>query len=370
MTFDRYAGLVSRPLSFCLGFTLWKRYIVRTFLHELGSDTVFIHDVDEALALAREKSAQIVVWASEENPGLAERCAQFHIPLLRMEDGFVRSVGLGSDFSWPFSFVLDRAGIYFDPQGPSDLETLLNEACPSELQQRAGQLRQALIDSAVTKYAAGRQHFALPEMPKDRRRILVPGQVAVDASVLRGGGQIQTNLALLEAVREANPDATILYKPHPDVMRGNRPGAIDPKDLARLADAEVRGMSIAALFEQVDEVHTLTSLAGFEALMRGLRVHTYGGPFYAGWGLTQDRLHFPRRQRRLALDEMVAAVLLRYPAYFDWHQRCLCDAETALERLRHGGGPWLLQARAHAFFVARGFLKTTGLVPLVRKWKR
>jgi capsular polysaccharide export protein len=370
MTADRYPSLVQQPLSLCLGFTLWKRHLVRSFLRELGSRAVFVKDVEEALALAQGKPAQLIVWASEEKPDLSDRCAQARIPLLRMEDGFVRSVGLGSDFSWPFSFVLDQGGIYFDPQSHSDLEGLLNESCPSELKARAAKLRQALITSAVTKYAVGRHAFALPEMPQDRKRILVPGQVAVDASVLRGGGAIQTNLALLEAVREANPDAFILYKPHPDVMRGNRPGAVAQADLSRLADAEVQGLSIAALFDQVDEVHTLTSLAGFEALMRGLKVHTYGGPFYAGWGLTEDRLDFPRRQKRLTLDEMVATVLLRYPAYYDWHQGELCSAETALERLESAHLPWTMRLRSRVFYSVREFIKVTGLVSWVRRLKR
>ena len=43
----------------------------------------------------------------------------------------------------------------------------------------------------------------------------------------------------------------------------------------------------------VDEVHTLTSLTGFEALLRGIEVHAYGGPFYAGWGLTMIGLISP-----------------------------------------------------------------------------
>ena len=49
------------------------------------------------------------------------------MPLIRVEDGFVRSVGLGSDFLPPASLVLDRRGMYFDPRTKSDLETLLCE---------------------------------------------------------------------------------------------------------------------------------------------------------------------------------------------------------------------------------------------------
>lgn len=59
----------------------------------------------------------------------------------------------------------------------------------------------------------------------------------------------------------------------------------------------------------------MTSLAGFEALLFGKRVHCYGGPFYAGWGLTVDHFELPHRQRRLSLDELVYVALCEYPRY-------------------------------------------------------
>ena len=45
--------------------------------------------------------------------------------LARMEDGFIRSVGLGSDFNWPYFLAVDRKGIYYDPSRPSELEDIL-----------------------------------------------------------------------------------------------------------------------------------------------------------------------------------------------------------------------------------------------------
>ncbi|MDT8871192.1 hypothetical protein RAA17_09260 [Komagataeibacter rhaeticus] len=102
-----------------------------------------------------------------------------------------------------------------------------------------------------------------------RRTILVPGQVSDDQSVLRGGGRIRGNLELLRAVRRHNPDAFIIYRPHPDVTSGYRSGALNDKDVLSCADHVSYGGSITALMERVDEIHTLTSLAGFEGLLRG-----------------------------------------------------------------------------------------------------
>jgi capsular polysaccharide export protein len=353
----------------CPGFTLWKRPITRTFLATLGAtDCFFPNRRADPAALAAERRGVVIVWASEERPDLAERCQALGVELLRMEDGFVRSKGLGSDFHWPFSFVLDRAGIYYDPTGPSDLEELLETAeINAELRARGACLRQILVERAITKYAAGGTQAPGRTRPSCQRVLLVPGQVETDASVLKGGGAIQTNLALLTAVREANPDAWIIYKPHPDVARGNRAGDIDPARLRRLADEVATDLDIARLFEQVDEVHTLTSLAGFEALLRGVMVHVHGRPFYAGWGLTHDHQPCPRRTRILSLDELVAASLILYPRYYDWRQARLAEVENVLDRLAGADAlSWSMRWRSRVFFGARETLKALHLVPLIR----
>ena len=108
------------------------------------------------------------------------------------------------------------------------------------------------------------------------------------------------------------------------------------------ADEVVRGVRMDVMLGMVDEVHTLTSLTGFEGLLRGLRVCTYGGPFYAGWSLTDDRARerafLDRRGTRLTLDELTAGVLLLYPTYYDWQTRSFCTAEDVCQRLLQPSG--------------------------------
>ncbi|MGY6216358.1 capsular polysaccharide export protein, LipB/KpsS family [Methylolobus aquaticus] len=363
-------GASIRPISICHGFTLWRRVIVRSLLAAFDSRAQFTGHGEDPVPRARSREAGIVVWASEEPPGLARQCSEEGVPLLRMEDGFIRSGGLGSDFSWPYSMVLDRGGIYFDPESDSDLEQILeNTDFDASMLQRAARLRQRVVSDRVTKYQQGGEAPALGQLPSDRKRILVPGQVPQDASVVRGGGEIRSNLALLAAVRRANPEAYVLYKPHPDVARGNRNGAVHPDDLLRLADREVTGVPIASLFAQVDEVHTLTSLAGFEALLRDKPVHTYGRPFYAGWGLTRDRYDFPRRSRQLTVDELVAGSLIAYPLYFDWARGDLQTVESALDQLAAARLPLPLRLRSRLFFTGRALLKATGLMNVLRRCK-
>jgi capsular polysaccharide export protein len=90
---------------------------------------------------------------------------------------------------------------------------------------------------------------------------------------------------------------------------------------------------IVELFPHVDDVHCLTSLAGFEALLRGLPVTCHGLPFYAGWGLTRDLHASPRRTRRLALDELVAGALILYPTYVSRTTGHFTTPERALAEL-------------------------------------
>jgi capsular polysaccharide export protein len=145
---------------------------------------------------------------------------------------------------------------------------------------------------------------------------------------------------LLKKVRAQAPDAYILYKPHPDVLAGHRRGAIARRDCLRYAEAIVTDPPISSLITMVDEVHVNTSLAGFEALMRGKQVTTYGVPFYAGWGLTRDLGPVPsRRTARRSLEELVAATLLVYPRYLDPITGLPCPAEVVVDHLSSGSSP-------------------------------
>ena len=92
--------------------------------------------------------------------------------------------------------------------------------------------------------------------------------------------------------------------------------------------------SLDSVLSLCDEVHTMTSLVGFEAIMRGIKVYTYGLPFYAGWGLSRDALSCGRRRRELCVDELAAAALLLYPRYIDPLTNGLCEAEVAVAGLQ------------------------------------
>jgi capsular polysaccharide export protein len=165
----------------------------------------------------------------------------------------------------------------------------------------------------------------------------VVGQVEDDRSVQFGSENVKSNLELLRRVRALHPDAYLVYRPHPDVEAGHRTGAIAPRIALDIADAIEPARPISALIAMVDEVHVMTSLAGFEALMHGKPVTIHGMPFYAGWGLTTDLAPVPdRRHRTRSLDELTAAVLLLYPRYLDPVTNLPCTAEILIMRLLAG----------------------------------
>lgn len=313
-----------------VGFSRWKRSFLSGFLGSaarlrfVGSSAVRLDEVNE--------QTRLLVWASALAPGLHDACRSAGLSLWRMEDGFVRSVGLGVDRVPPLSLVLDSRGIYYDATTASDLEVLLNETqFDQALLARAARLRQRLVELQLSKYNVGKPESY--ELPPGRRILLVPGQVESDASIARGSPEVKSNLVLLQQVREQHPDAFIIYKPHPDVVGGGRYGAVSRRASQGLFDLQLSDVSITDLLSRVDEVHTISSLTGFEALLRGVKVVTYGLPFYAGWGLTQDRIRCSRRCRRLTLDQLVAATLICYPVYVDPQTAEQIDVESAITLL-------------------------------------
>ena len=308
-------------MIYAIDFSSWKRSIVRQcFPNTKVVFIVHVSDVPEGGTLA--------VWGLK--PVLGKLAAD--VKLIRLEDGFLRSVGLGADLIRPMSWVVDGRGIYYDATRPSDLEYLLsNNIFSADLLKRAALLRARLVAEGVTKYNVGIAGWFRPVHIGNV--ILVPGQVESDASLAYGAPGICTNIGLLQAVRLANPSAYIVYKPHPDVIAGLRSKGVGESETLLYCDEQLINVDMGELLMQVDEVHVMTSLAGFEALLRDKIVVCYGQPFYSGWGLTHDVIFNLRRGRQLLLDELVAGALIEYPLYLSRTQDKLISPEQALDEL-------------------------------------
>lgn len=317
---DDYRGWVAADMR------LWKRKPIQQVFG--GPQRVMFAKGQKAFAKAKATDRRVMQWASKADGSAATL----------VEDGFLRSRGLGADLVAPLSLVLDDIGIYYDATRPSTLEHLINASgqLTTSATDRAEALIARIIDAGLSKYNLTDQ-TALTEMPKGRR-LLVPGQVEDDASIRFGTTDVSTNRDLLQTVRAANPAAIIAYKPHPDVETGLRPGAVP--DAAEFADVILTNTDPIAALNHVDEVWTMTSLLGFEALLRGKRVTCLGMPFYAGWGLTDDRaMPIARRDARVDLHQLVHAALIAYPRYFDPITGLACPVEVIVDRLENNDIP-------------------------------
>jgi len=325
----------NRKVGGGLGFAFWKQDHVAPLLWSGSGSFPFLRSARDAAS-----RAAIAVWRGRTSARDLALLEKRKIPLIEVEDGFLRSHGLGADCVPPLSITVDHLGAHYNPEKPSELECLLQEGTfDALLLERAGRLRQAIVEAGIGKYERS-DGLPLARPAGARLHILVPGQVEDDLAVQCGGSGLKSNLELLMRVRAEEPDAFVLYKPHPDVLAGHRRGAIADRTCLNYADKIIEGAAISSLIDMVDEVHVNTSLAGFEALLRGKRVTTHGVPFYAGWGLTRDLGPVPaRRTARRTLDEIVAAALLIYPRYLDPVTGLPCPAEVVVNRLTSAAAP-------------------------------
>ncbi len=316
-------------------FSPWRMMQIEPFFYAPNNQKFICKDLDDALKKGLSpEGCNIFIYGIVEFPKVEEFAKEHGMSIYRIEDAFIRSVALGSGFAKPYSLSIDSRGVYFDPRKASDLEYMLEHyEFSDELIDRAKKVRAEVINSKFSKY--NHLEHSTIEIDRDRydKVILVTGQVEDDMSIKYGAFGLN-NSDLLEMVRESNPNAYIIYKPHPDVLSGNREGKVPQEIIDRCANEVQTLVSIDSCIAVSDEVHTLTSGAGFDALIRGKKVYTYGMPFYAGWGLTIDYRECERRTRVLSLDELVCATLILYPRYISPKSGEFCEVEQTLAELK------------------------------------
>ena len=287
--------------------------------------------------ILKNKNSKILIWGLEYPEYLKKFIERYKIETIFMEDGFIRSVGLGSTHELPYSVVMDKKTLYFDSREESQLEYILknyNFNEDSQLMNRAMNLKKKLLNSGISKYNnTSSVDIEAIYGKKTKKRILVIGQVEDDASIKFGCDKKITNNELVYRAYLENPEAQIIYKPHPDVLIGKRKMLSDPKEVEHISLVLKDDFPISQAFDTIDHVYTITSLSGFEALLRNIKVTTLGMPFYSGWGLTDDRQLNTRRNRKLDIDELFAGAYILYPTYFDPVLKEELTAEEAIDRL-------------------------------------
>ncbi len=296
---------------------LWKKTILDKFFKIKKSKYIFN---ENKLKLVKEKKQKLATWGFSKEKEILDN-------FICIEDGFIRSVGLGSDIEMPISLVADEGGIYFNPKKESDLEKILNYEYFTDYEKLiANEVINRILALKLTKYNVG-QHTNIKEIKKsypNKKIILVPGQVEDDASIAYGAVNIKTNFDLLKIVSEKRVGDVIVYKPHPDVLSGNRKSNQSPEEIIKELKKSFpdniywieKGSNIVDCFDIADEVHVITSTSGLEAILRDKKVYTYGLPFYGGYGLTEDFEKYPRHRKKLTKEELMLGCYVLYPRYF------------------------------------------------------
>jgi capsular polysaccharide export protein len=247
---------------------------------------------------------------------LSRKCGT---PFVLLEDGFIRSVGLGVDGSPAFSIVEDDVGIYYDATAPSRLENLLNSydfAADEALMAKARKAMELMRKHRVSKYNHA-PDIGPAAFSSDEKRVLVVAQTAGDASLRYGLAERFTTDEMIDAAIAENPGAQVYLKVHPDVLSGKKRSDIDVGAAREKCTVIEEDVNPVSLLEHFDKVYTKTSQMGFEALLLGKACVCFGMPFYAGWGVTDDRVGCERRKRRLGVEEIFAAAYILYARYYN-----------------------------------------------------
>ncbi len=312
-----------KPIAMLWGFNDWKFGFVSDYLPEyrtafssrkfLGSNAI--------LALGRliERPSVFVIWGYTESIYIRQYAHLRRIPIIRVEDAFIRSAELGASHTTPYSLVFDKTGLYYDSRTRSDIEDILNKydfKNDIELSKKAKDALQTIQYFNISKYnppQMGNGNLAV--RIKTKKRVVIIGQVDGDASLKYGNPDDWSMEELIHLAKFENPDAEIIYRPHPEVYGGLQKSRFKRKRIERFVKISSPDENMSHFLTTVDHLYVISSLSGLEALLKKVKVTVVGAPFYAGWGLTDDRAKFPRRKKTLSLLELFSGIYLKYPKY-------------------------------------------------------
>ncbi|WP_161628445.1 hypothetical protein [Pseudomonas cremoricolorata] len=329
------------PTTYVVGFGTWKKYL-RKYLPDRNLSfidaTISKQDFDAnwKRKVFDNPNADLLVWSSNAPAFIVEEARKSGKAIAYVDEGFIRSVDIGAKKTPSLSLTFDRHSPYYDAQTASELEQVLSShdfQADTALMQSATNALDSMLELGISKYnGVGEHEITALYGAKIRKRILVLGQVEDDANVRLGCTSAISNMDLIRLAHQENPDAQIIYKPHPDSARYKLQPS-DEAEVEKISTVLKADTPLPPAFLDVDHVYTVTSLGGFEALLRGITVTTLGCAFYSGWGLTDDRQANPRRTRKLTALEVFAAAYILYSKYYDAEDGTPLKIEDALVKM-------------------------------------
>ncbi len=279
----------------------------------------------------------VVLWGISEvdinTVNLFDYAVKNKKPILIIEDGFIRSF-----FPMPYgeisaSMRMDAIGCYYDTYYPSAIENLLNDENFNLSDDELIYIRdliKKIVDFDITKYNSSNK-FITPIHQKSDNIVLVIDQVYGDMSIQKGGLDDKDFTKILEHALHENPNSLVFVKQHPEAVLGIRKGHFendllnDPRIV--LITDNINSLSV---IKHVDKVYCGTTQMGFEALLCGKDVCCFGKPFYAGWGVTNDRADIPRRTKSRCIEEIFYAAYIYNTVYLNPITKKKCNIDQVI----------------------------------------
>ena len=274
-----------------------------------------VPDIDLFLEEEANSSVlSIVGWGHKETSIKAQKLAEnLRKPYVAVEDGFIRSIGLGVEGAKPFSLHVDHLGIYYDATQASEAEYLIdnfNQWATPAIITRAKHLIKDIKEKDISKYNNGIKFTG-----KRNHKGIIVDQTYGDASITLGCATENSFQEMIDYALSIYDEKDLVIKTHPDVISGKKKGAIKnyPNNVKIITD----NYTPLSLLQGFESIFVVTSQMGFDGLLLDKKVHVFGCPFYAGWGLTIDHGYIPknRRRRKPPLEVLVAVMYILLSRY-------------------------------------------------------
>ncbi|NVJ62488.1 MAG: capsular polysaccharide biosynthesis protein, partial [Gammaproteobacteria bacterium] len=239
-------------------------------IKQIKNISLFLGCVLKKYPTNRKLNASVIGWGFKSTAKRARDYAAKHkMPYVALEDGFLRSIGLGVAGVQPLSLVVDEVGIYYDARQASRLEQLIasNEDLSADGLERSHRCISAIRELRLSKYNQNQSDAALRSA---KPKVVVIDQTQGDASVVGAMADEQTFVQMLRNAIDNHPNETVWVKVHPDVVQGKKKGFLFPLPFehpnVKLYAEPVNPWDF---LDTTTHVYTVSSLMGFEALMAG-----------------------------------------------------------------------------------------------------
>jgi len=325
INFDKYDTV------YTTSFGIYRNNIIRRTLLD-KTKFKYIKSKNIHKMIFKTKNICFIGWGKKENTKIAfDYCMHYDLDYIRIEDGFIRSNGLGVTGAKSMSFIIDKSGIFYDKVNDNDLKDIILKQKLSIIEEKKiRDIIKYITDNKISKYNNICTKSIDTLNISDKKNILIIGQVDNDMSLKYGLiDNHDVYLDIIKFINSNNTNHTIYIKLHPDILSGVKKSSLDLNQLRNMNVIIITdNYNPIELLSKFEEIHTLTSQMGFEALMIGKKVHTWGVPFYSGYGITEDHNIYYEDVRNTiprSLEIVFKSMYLDYTIYIDLNKKEVCD---------------------------------------------